>query len=306
MPHEIFASRRFSLLSGCGGLILILILFFSFMSVYAATLDIGVATSPNWKVTGGGATNVSPYVVTTKVFPGGGAPGFNIAGISLTSTAETNGTWVPGASLAGFADGFWTGDYKFFLPTNAANVILSFANLYCDDRTVLMLNGVPIGAAGIITNNNFGDMVFTKGGPTQPYTFSGPDGSVSGVATSGFILGATNLLQAVCNNTHTGINGPNEPLTAGIHDQAILGMSGSISYSLVGTAPVLTGKPISGSSFQLQFAGTAGASYGIWATTNLFDWQYVGNATEVGSGSYNFNDNTSPALPRRFYRIRSP
>ncbi len=283
------------------------ILLLSRFALPAAMLDVGVGTSTNWRVTGGGATNVSPFVVTTKVFPGGGAPSFNITGISLTSTAETNGTWVPGASLAGFSDGFWTADYKIFLPTNAANVTLAWTNLYCDDRTVVMLNGNPVGATGIIsTQGNSGDMVFTKGGPAQPYTFSGPDGSVSGTATNGFIAGATNLLEAICNNTHTGIYGTNEPLTAGIHDQAILGMTGAISWSLIGAAPALTGQNISSTSFQIQFSGTPACSYGLWASTDLANWQLIGNATETGSGSYRFVDIVTPALPHRFYRVQSP
>src|SRR5437764_13937346 len=125
-----------------------------------------------------------------------------------------------------------------------------------------MLNGTPIGATGIISAQGpAGDMVFTRGGPTQPYTFSGPDGSVSGIVTKTFNVGGTNLVEAICNNTHTGIYGTNEPLTAGIHDQAILGMSGTISYSLMGSPPLLAGHYISGSSFELQFTGTPGASY---------------------------------------------
>ena len=258
-------------------------------------------------ITGGGATNVSPYVVNAKVFPGGGAPGFNITGISLTSTAETNGAWVSGASLAGFNDGFWTADYKFFLPTNAANVTLTYTDLYCDDRTLVMLNGNPIGATGIIsTQGNSGDMVFTKGAPAQPYTFSGPDGSVAGTATNGFIAGGTNLLEAICNNTHTGIYGTNQPLTAGIHDQAILGMIGTISWSLVGAAPVLTSHSLSSTSFQIQFGGTPGCSYGLLASTDLANWQFIGSATEIGSGSYRFVDTVTPGLPHRFYLVRSP
>ena len=107
-------------------------------------------------------------------------------------------------------------------------------------------------------------------------------------------------------NTHTGIYGTNESLTAGIHDQAILGMSGMISYSLVGAAPVLGGHSISSTSFQIQFTGTPGCSYGLWASTDLAGWQFIGNATETGSGSYRFVDTVTPVLHHRFYRARSP
>jgi hypothetical protein len=270
----------------------------------AATFDIGVATSGNWKVSGGGASNVSPYIVTTKVFPGGGAPGFTITGISVTSTAETNGTFVAGGTIAGFRDGFWIADYKFLLPSNAVNINLSYADLYCDDRVVLTLNGTPIAATGIISaQGTNGDMVFTRGGPTQPYSFSGPDGSVSGTAYAGFNVGSSNLLEAVANNTHTGIYGTNEPLSAGVHDQAILGMVGTLSYSL---APVFTGCSRTNNGFVLQFSGVTNTSYQIWASTNLTDWQFVGTPTEVSAGNYRFLDTAATNMSRRYYRSRIP
>lgn len=282
------------------------LLFISSWLAGAATLDIGVSTSGNWTVSGGGASNVSPYIVTTKVFPGGGAPGFTITWISITSTAETNGTFVAGGSIAGFSDGFWIADYRFFLPSNAVSVTLNYTNLYGDDRVVLTLNGTPIAATGIISaQGTNGDMVFTRGGPTQPYTFSGPDGSVSGVVAAGFHAGSSNLLEAIANNTHTGIYGTNEPLSAGIHDQAILGLAGTISYSIAVPPPVFMGYGRSSNGFLLQLSGAASTSYEVWASTNLNDWQFLGVATETNAGAYRFLDTFATNLSTRFYRSRA-
>jgi hypothetical protein len=203
-----------------------------------ATLDIGAATSSNWTVTGGGAVNVAPYIATGSFGRGQGLPAVTLSGMSLTSTSDTNGTFVAGGSFNNF-DGFWTADYRFFLPANASSITLNFANLYSDDRVVLTLNGTPIGATGIIAGHNNptggpdGSMEFTDGGALQPFTFSGPDGSVAGTVTAGFNVGALNVLEAIANNTNTGIYGTNQPLSAGLHDQTIVALTGSISYSIV-------------------------------------------------------------------------
>jgi len=207
------------------------------LAASAVTLDIGAATSSNWTVTGGGAVNAPAYVATGVFGRGQGLPGVTLTGMSLTSTSDTNGTFAAGGSFSSF-DGFWTADYRFVLPANAANIALSFANLYADDRVVLTLNGTPIGATGIIAGHNNptggpdGGMQFTDGGALQAYTFSGPDGSVSGTATTGFNLGGMNVLEAIANNTNTGIYGPDQPLSAGLHDQTLVALTGSITYTV--------------------------------------------------------------------------
>jgi hypothetical protein len=203
----------------------------------AATIDFGSTSSSGWTVTGGGATSTTPFVVTTTVFPGQGLPGFTTTGLSLTSTAETNGTFVAGGSFANF-NGFWTADYRFFLPANATSVTLSYSNLYGDDRVVLTLNGTPIGSAGIIDGHNnpnggpTGVMVFSDGASAVPHTFSGPDGSVSGGANSGFNPGGFNVIEALVNNTQTGIYGPDLPFGGGPHDQTIFSVNGAVSYAV--------------------------------------------------------------------------
>ncbi len=94
------------------------------------TLYIGTATSGNWTVTGAGAVNVSPFVVTNEVFPGAGLPGFITTGFSLTSTATSNGLFVTGGTLANFT-GFWTADYRFFLPSDASSITLAVLKSLC-------------------------------------------------------------------------------------------------------------------------------------------------------------------------------
>jgi len=72
-------------------------------------------------------------------------------------------------------------------------------------------------------------------------------------------------------------------------------------------APLVTGAPMSGSpGFQLQFAGTHGAGYSVWASTNLINWVRVGASTETSSGDFQFTDTSTSNPTRRFYQIRWP
>jgi hypothetical protein len=107
---------------------------------------------------------------------------------------------VPGLNLATF-DGWWAAYFPFYLPADAVNVELTYANLSTDDRAVLELNGIPIGTAGYSTG--LGSMTFTDGGPNVAYEFAGQ--FTSGSVAAGFIPGAPNLLQAIINNTRAGI-----------------------------------------------------------------------------------------------------
>src|SRR5258708_111048 len=66
---------------------------------HATALDFSTTTVGNWTVTGGGAVNASPYVVTGLFGRGQGLPGITITGLSLTSTSDTNGTFVSGGSF---------------------------------------------------------------------------------------------------------------------------------------------------------------------------------------------------------------
>lgn len=65
-------------------------------------------------------------------------------------------------------------------------------------------------------------------------------------------------------------------------------------------------------SVQFGFTSDPGASFRIFATTNLAlpsgTWPMIGFATEtpVGSGQFQFNDPQATNSPQRFYRVRSP
>ena len=189
-----------------------------------------MATVGNWTISGGGASNVPPYIVTTKVFPGGEHPDLRSPGSVSPALRKQTGRLSPEPASRVLVTDSWTANCPFLLPSNAVNITLSYSNLYCDDRVVLLLNGSPIAATGIISTCKVWPAIWSLPLEDQlPLTRSAGDGSVSGIVTAGFRIGASNLVEAVANNTHSGIYGTNEPLTAGIHDQAIIGLAGTVS-----------------------------------------------------------------------------
>ena len=217
----------------------------------AAGIDFSTTMATNWTASAGGAVDATPYQFGTD--------------ITVTSTAFSNGTFLPGGSLAQF-DGFWTAKYTFFLPYGATNISLVYSNLIADDRAVFTLNGVALGATGTQTSSGLtqGYMVFTDGGPLQTYYFSGPDGTVSGSATSGFIVGGANNLEAIVNNTRAGVAGTTlRTLTT--TDGTTFRVKGAVSYSLIPPRLIITR---SGSSLLVSWAANY-TGFQLETTTNL-------------------------------------
>jgi hypothetical protein len=61
-----------------------------------------------------------------------------------------------------------------------------------------------------------------------------------------------------------------------------------------------------GGSFALNFGGSSNATYSVWSSTNLMQWQSMGTSVESGPGRYEFLDVTATNWPERFYRISAP
>jgi hypothetical protein len=187
----------------------------------AQIIDFSTTTTAGWTVTAGGAINSTPYPFGSE--------------LSISSTGTGVGSFVPGGNWNAFG-GFWTAQFTFFLPADASNVSLNFSGLYADDRAVLTLNGTTIGSAGISYQGNAtsGNMVLTDGGSLVPYIFDGASGTVSGAASSGFILGGTNTLMGIVNNTGSGVYGPLQTILSGSsNDGTHFGLLGAISYATV-------------------------------------------------------------------------
>jgi hypothetical protein len=58
-----------------------------------------------------------------------------------------------------------------------------------------------------------------------------------------------------------------------------------------------------GGSLSLSFHGDSNATYRVWATTNLLNWENIGTATEPNPGQYEFIDAAAANWSQRFYRM---
>ena len=59
-------------------------------------------------------------------------------------------------------------------------------------------------------------------------------------------------------------------------------------------------------SFALTFSGTSNATYRVWGSTNLVNWEPLGTATSLQPGWFQFLDLTATNWPRRFYKAGAP
>ena len=59
-------------------------------------------------------------------------------------------------------------------------------------------------------------------------------------------------------------------------------------------------------TFTLDFTGSSGVNYSIWASTNLVDWDFQGPASEVSNSLFEYVEADRSIWPQRFYRVRWP
>ena len=59
-------------------------------------------------------------------------------------------------------------------------------------------------------------------------------------------------------------------------------------------------------TFDLSFSGDSNATYQVWASTNLLNWQVLGTASPLGPGQFKFTDGSATDWPERFYRAGAP
>jgi alpha-tubulin suppressor-like RCC1 family protein len=70
--------------------------------------------------------------------------------------------------------------------------------------------------------------------------------------------------------------------------------------------PSLSATLVLGNTLQINFTGSVGASYGVYASTNLVNWVLVGQASGISSNLFRFVDFLNTNHPARFYRVSAP
>ncbi|MDB5324399.1 MAG: sorting protein [Phycisphaerales bacterium] len=203
----------------CGCACAFIITFSLSKSAMAVTADLGTAgNAASWRITGAGAVAAPAFQVSAN---GSGE-------ISLTSNGFNNGTFVSGGSLSSF-NGFWYADETFTLPANASSAALTFSNFYGNDRAVLELNGTIIGNVDHLGATGNGIFSFPPGPPDVAYTITG---TTSGTVTSGFLVGGTNTLRLIVNNTGTTSISSTTASFANNGDATDAGLTATLTYAV--------------------------------------------------------------------------
>ena len=80
----------------------------------------------------------------------------------------------------------------------------------------------------------------------------------------------------------------------------------------VPVSPIVLTNPVvlPGGTFQFGFTNVPGMSFTAYGTTNLVlaftNWTWLGSATEISSGNFQFADSSEATNRWRFYRVTSP
>jgi len=137
-------------------------------------------------------------------------------------------------------------------------------------------------------------------GNQRLYGFDGDTGATV------FNGGGSNELMSSTSPFITGIVARGRIYVANNYQVYAFNVPGQTASSITLTNPII----LPGGSFQFSFTNVPGALFNAFETTNFTDaltnWNWLGEATEVSSGQYQFIDSQTPTSSERFYRVSSP
>jgi len=241
-----------------------------------------------WRADATGVTNAVPLLQS----PLSGTPGITPVAVTLFGGPITY------LNTNQIFDGFWVAYYRFFLPATAAYTRLVYSNYMADDRTVMLLNDNVVSSFGMAPSGSpTNQMVLTNGGALLPYSFSEVLSSPapwSRTVTSGFILGKTNVLKFIMNNTGHGVYGPLK--TVSITDITFLKMDGYVAYEVFPSIRVTVWPT---NVVSVSCGGTIPSFYFyLQASDDLSAWQDIALVRSRSSVML-------PATNRAYFRLRT-
>lgn len=92
----------------------------------------------------------------------------------------------------------------------------------------------------------------------------------------------------------------------GLNDSAAATVVVNIGLPLIPQLGATAWEMETGTAFGLTFSGSSNATYSVWGSTNLLEWDRLGTAFEGPAGFYQFDDTTANNWPERFYRVSAP
>jgi len=91
---------------------------------------------------------------------------------------------------------------------------------------------------------------------------------------------------------------------AGAADHTVIVPETDYNFVALYEVPVFLSVERLAGRMRLHFAGTVGRAYRVEASTNLRNWNTIGNATATGNGTFEFEESTG--VSQRFYRCVTP
>ena len=177
------------------------------------------------------------------------------------------------------------------------------------EGTILTFDGTNI----VTSINHSGGIETINGGIISANPLLGPLGSNGGPTITMIPQNGSPAINAGLTSAAAGITydqrGPGFPRIVG----AAVDIGAVEVQSVVASTPFLiTGERLTNSTFGFSFTNVSGASFTVYATTNialpLSNWSSLGSAVEspLGSGHYQFTDPQAGTSAQRFYEVISP
>jgi len=226
---------------------------------------------------------------------------YNLASLSLTDTTVSGNTAPSSKAVLYNAIGGVLDLTNSIAGGNSGSGVVDIYNLNLLNRVGLNLIqnlsafGVQTGPQHLSLPPQLGSLG-NYGGPTQtmpPLTGSPVIDPVGGNTTSVFATDQRGFTRVV----------------KGIVDLGAV----EVQVVVATEPPVLTDLTVLGNgSYQFAFTNLTGASFSVFATTNITlpaaNWTFIGSASETppGSGTFQFTDPGATNFPQRYYRVKSP
>ena len=162
----------------------------------------------------------------------------------------------------------------------------------------VIFNGTNVTLNGSISSDLSNSAAYFQWGLTTNY---GSNTLVTNVGASAINLAVpTNVIGLTIAQTyHYRIVGTNSFGTNFGADVSFTVPVSSVALVQQATVPATTG-------YKFAFSGNSNATYSVWASTNLVDWDRLGSAAQPTPGHFLYQDAAATNYPARFYKVVWP
>jgi hypothetical protein len=248
-------------------------------------------------------SGASGFTINVASFPSGSPPANLVAPTQYSWTIVETSGGIVGFNASNFVinpnpefvNPFGTGDFGLSVVGN--NLVLTFQPV---PPAVTTLNASSLNLTSAVLNSS----VNPNGTPALAWFQYGLNTNYGSFSATNILGSGTNAIPSSA--SIMGLT----PLTT-YHFCAVatnsmgLTVGADKAFTTLGPFQVVGITPQPGTSYLLQFSGSAGSNYTVQASTNLFQWIPLTNLPANSGGLFQFID-TNTNFPARFYRLSVP